>query len=199
MGIKTAVFFVLPGYAEWESAYLASRLNRDEQWQVKTASLTAGVCESMGGFKTVVDYGLADLPAQIDLLVLVGGTGWGIDSADLNALIEQCLAQGTVVGAICGAVDYLAKNGHLNQHQHTGNALFLWQGYEQYQNQAGFQAQQVVSDRRLVTANGTAAIAFSAEVLRLLKPEAAPHITSEHALFQLGYYAYKDQYGDPYA
>lgn len=199
MGIKTAVFFVLPGYADWESAYLASRLNGGDEWQVKTASLTPGVCASMGGFKTEVDHGLAELPAQIDLLVLVGGTGWDIDSADLNALIEQCLAQGTVVGAICGAVDYLAKNGYLNQHQHTGNALFLWQGYEQYQNQAGFQAQQVVSDRGLVTANGTAAIAFSAEVLRLLKPEAAPHITSEHALFQLGYYAYKDQYGDPYA
>ncbi|MBP6563949.1 MAG: DJ-1/PfpI family protein [Neisseriaceae bacterium] len=197
--MNTAIFWLLDGYADWEGAYLSSRLHQSPDWQVKTASLTAGRCVSMGGFTTMVDYGLADLPDHVDVLVLLGGLGWDIDHPALSRLIGQYLAQGVKVGALCGAVDYLAKHGHLNQFKHTGNALAAWQDMAGYQNAAGFVPEQVVVDRHLITANGTAAVDFSAAMLIALGQGSAAAIAQEHALFKVGYYDYRAQHGDPYA
>lgn len=69
------------------------------------------------------------------------------------------------MGAICGSVDDLARNGLLTGYQHTGNAQFLWQDDKQYINPTDFKDKQAVRDRNLITANGTAALDFTGEVL----------------------------------
>ncbi|PTU67256.1 glutamine amidotransferase [Chromobacterium sp. Panama] len=197
--MKKAVFFLLDEYAEWESAFLSSRLAMSKQWSVATASLERGVCKSMGGFTTVVDYALMDIPGDTALLVLVGGNAWGLDSSELRERVAACLATGVVVAAICGAVDFLARNGLLNDYRHTGNAQHLWAEYPEYRHHAGFIAAQTVRDRNLITANGTAAMEFSESVLKSLHAGDSAGIEMEHKLFKMGYHDYVLQYGNPFA
>lgn len=68
--MKIVIFFILNEYADWEGAYLASELNRSSDWKVKTASINSEVI-SIGGFKTIVDYHIPEIPVKIDLLVLI--------------------------------------------------------------------------------------------------------------------------------
>ncbi|MCF7523554.1 DJ-1/PfpI family protein [Levilactobacillus brevis] len=120
----------------------------------------------MGGWTTRVDYQISELKPEMTLLVLIGGNAWQHDDLRLTTLIQQCLHRKVIVGAICGAVDYLARNGLLTGYRHTGNTQFLWQSFSQYQNPTDFDPRQVVVDRQLVTANGTAALAFTSAVLK---------------------------------
>lgn len=53
--MKQTIFVILDEYADWEGCYLSSILNRDPNWEVKTASIKQEVV-SIGGFKTTVDY-----------------------------------------------------------------------------------------------------------------------------------------------
>lgn len=108
------------------------------------------------------------------------------------------LATSKPIGAICGAVDYLAKNGLLTGYQHTGNAQYLWKSYPQYQNSADFYEQQVVSDKNLVTANGTAALEFTNAVLKLTKFATDQKIDQSTDLYRLGFYQYCQIYGNPF-
>jgi putative intracellular protease/amidase len=198
--MKTALFFLLDKYADWEVGYLASRLNVNLDWEVKTVSLQKDTSiSSMGGFRTLIDYHVDDLPMDADLLVLIGGNCWGLENIKLSQLIDHFLKQGTCVAAICGAVDFLARYGHLNRFKHTGNTSYLWADYENYRNQTEFLSEQVVVDRNLITANGTAAIEFSEQILKTLKFASNEQIEKEHKLFAMGYYNYVEKYGNPFA
>ncbi|MBI6550300.1 type 1 glutamine amidotransferase family protein [Xenorhabdus lircayensis] len=197
--MKKAIFFLLNDYADWEGAYLASKLNIHEEWSVETASLKQGTCKSIGGFDTVITHSVDTLPHDIDLLVLIGGNSWVIENNKLKSLISTYLNAGVIVGAICGAVDFLAKNSLLNDFKHTGNSQYLWNEYKEYRNQDNFIKQQTVTDRNLITANGTAPIEFSEHILKALHIEKPEKITKEHELFTIGYYNYCNKYGDPFA
>ncbi|STX19759.1 DJ-1/PfpI family protein [Levilactobacillus brevis] len=194
--MKQAIFVMMDQYTDWEGAYLSSQLNQLTDWVVKTASNQPEVT-SIGGWTTRVDYQISELKPEMTLLVLIGGNAWQHDDLRLTTLIQQCLHRKVIVGAICGAVDYLARNGLLTGYRHTGNAQFLWQSFSQYQNPTDFDPQQVVVDRQLVTANGTAALAFTSAVLK-----ASGQLTTAAKqaldLQQLGYYEYTRQYGDPF-
>ncbi|CAM2834932.1 DJ-1/PfpI family protein [Levilactobacillus brevis] len=194
--MKQAIFIMMDHYADWEGAYLSSQLNQMADWVVKTASNQSEVT-SIGGWTTLVDYQISELKPEMTLLVLIGGNAWQHDDPRLTALVQQCLQRKVIVGAICGAVDYLARNGLLTGYNHTGNAQFLWQSFPRYQNPTDFEPQQVVVDRQLVTANGTAALAFTSAVLK-----ASGQLTTAAKqaldLQQLGYYEYTRQYGDPF-
>ncbi|ERL63809.1 type 1 glutamine amidotransferase family protein [Schleiferilactobacillus shenzhenensis] len=196
--MKQAIFVMLDQYADWEGAYLARTLNPAPDWTVKTAS-TKRTVRSIGGFTTTVDYLLVDLPATIDLLVLIGGDSWSADNAPLTQLVAARLNRGQPVAAICGAVDYLARNGFLNHYQHTGNAQYLWRDDTDYQNQAGFVQQQAVRDRNLVTANGTAPLDFTEAVLNMIQFKPAAQVHQDVDLYRLGFYQYCQKYGNPFA
>lgn len=184
--MKQAIFVMMDQYTDWEGAHLSSQLNQMTDWTVKTASNQPEVT-SIGGWTTRVDYQISELNPEMTLLVLIGGNAWQHDDPRLTALIQQCLQRKVIVGAICGAVDYLARNGLLTGYRHTGNAQFSWQSFPKYQNPTDFELQQVVVDRQLVTANGTAALSFTSAVL---KASGQLTIAAKQALDlqQLGYY-----------
>lgn len=94
------------------------------------------------------------------------------------------------MGAICGAVDYLAKNGLLNNYKHTGNSLYLWNKFSNYTNSQNFIEKQVIRDQKLVTANGTAALEFTAELLKMVHFNNDDFIEKQVALQELGFYKY---------
>lgn len=196
--MKQAIFFVLNEYADWEGAYLACQLNQDVNWEVKTASTDIEV-DSIGGFRTIVDYPLKEIPPEYDLLVLIGGNSWSFENEFLKELLQKRLVSNRPVAAICGAVDYLAKNGLLTHYRHTGNAQYLWSNYQQYQNKTDFVGQQAVADRNLVTANGTAALEFTNLVLKMINFNTVKKINKITDFYQMGFYNYCERYGHPFA
>lgn len=195
--MKQAVFFVLNEYADWEGGFLSSQLNKNSQWNVKTASITKEVT-SIGGFTTVVDYQVTDIPSDIDLLVLIGGNSWRVENWNLLELIQQRLKRGKPVAAICGSVDYLARNGLLDGYQHTGNAQYLWRKYINYHNDDDYIEKQAVIDRNLVTANGTAALEFTNLVLKMIDFTTELEVNKITDLYELGFYNYCERYGNPF-
>jgi len=195
--MKQAIFLMLDDYADWEGAHLSSMLNAESDWDVKTASVKKEVV-SIGGFKTLVDYQLEQIPINGDLLILIGGNSWSLENNSLRQLIAERLANNKPVGAICGAVDYLAKNGLLTHFKHTGNAQYLWQNFDQYQNKNDFIEKQVVRDQNLVTANGTASLEFTQAVLKMICFKNSAQIDKNIDLYKIGFYQYCAKYGNPF-
>lgn len=193
--MKTALFVLLDQYADWEGAYLMSLLNQRDNWQVKTASNLPQV-KSIGGIQTTVDLNLSKIDQMYHFLVLIGGNSWNIHSQELYAIIEQQLSHDLPVAAICGAVDYLALHGFLEGYRHTGNARFLWKDFPNYQMPENFIERQAVSDRNLVTANGTAALDFTEFALQLIG-DSLIEAKKEVDLYRLGLYDYREKYGNP--
>ncbi|WP_125766724.1 type 1 glutamine amidotransferase family protein [Lapidilactobacillus wuchangensis] len=193
--MKLAIFVILKQFSDWEGAYLASQLNQSSQWQVKYASNQTSVT-SIGGLTVLPDYQLDQLPQEIDLLVLIGGNAWQLTDQQFVTKLQQRLQNKLPVAAICGAVDFLAKNGLLNQYQHTGNSQSLWADYPDYQNQTGYQLHQAVRDRNLVTANGTAALDFTEQVLMMI--DFSAQIRQQVDFYRLGFYQYCKKYGNPF-
>ncbi|MFW7433904.1 type 1 glutamine amidotransferase family protein [Vagococcus carniphilus] len=195
--MKTAIFFLLDDYADWEGAYLSSTLNKKEDWIVKTASIQREVT-SIGGFTTKIDFLMDELPKQIDLFIMVGGNSWGIENKSLFTLVKNYLEGEVTVGSICGAVDYLARNGFLNDHKHTGNSLYLWESFENYTNGANFMEKQAVRDQQLVTANGTAPNEFTKLILEAIEFDGTEAIEKTMYMNQYGFYNYCEKYGNPF-
>ncbi|MGG5318386.1 DJ-1/PfpI family protein [Enterococcus sp. AZ072] len=194
--MKRAVFLLLEEYADWQGAYLASQLNQQKNWEIKTASIEQQVT-SLGGFTVEVDYLIEKIPKKIDVLVLIGSNSWGFKHSLLKKIIAQALENGTPVGAICGAVDYLAQNGLLRTYYHTANDQRIGQNAVQYTNSHQFIHKQVVQDRNLVTANGTAALEFTEALLKATAFSDEQTIERTMDLQRMGYYAYYQAYGNP--
>lgn len=92
----------------------------------------------------------------------------------------------------------MAENGFLEGYKHTGNAQYLWKNYTNYKNQDDFVSQQVVRDQNLVTANGTAAVDFTNEVLKLISFDSDLSVDKITDLYKLGFYEYCNKYGNPF-
>lgn len=191
--MKTALFVLLDQYADWEAAYLLSLLNQRDDWQIQTASNLPQV-RSIGGLQTTIDLNFSEIDRMYHLLVLVGGNSWDIQNQELYRIIEKQLAHHLPVAGICGAVDYLAFYGFLEGYKHTGNSPILWQDFQNYRSPENFVERQAVSDRNLVTANGTAALDFTEFVLQLIG-DSLIEAKKEVDLYRLGYYGYREKYG----
>ncbi len=131
-------------------------------------------------------------------MVTVGGNTWNNDNKKLLHLIKTAFQNNIPVGAICGAVDYLAKNGFLNHYNHTGNSVDAWKGYENYHAKSSFFQQQAVTDKNLVTANGTAPIEFTHLILELIEFDTSENIKKMMYMYKHGFYKYCEKYGNPF-
>lgn len=196
--LKKAVFVLRNEWADWEPAYLASQLNQSDLWNTEFASDVPGPV-SIGGLKVETSTNLYNLSEQSDLLVLIGGNSWDTDDVRLTNVIGQRLEAGKKTAAICGAVDFLARGGLLSHFKHTGNAQYLWNDFPRYVNQGDFVEQQVIRDRNLVTANGTAPLEFANLTLKMVGLADDDSINRTTDLYRMGYYAYSKKYGNPYA
>lgn len=193
-----AIFILLDRYADWEGSYLAAALhnglglapNETPRYVVRTAAPDFAPVASIGGFATLPDYSFDLLPDDCAALVLIGGLSWQSAEAErLTPIVERAIAAGRAVGAICNAVSWLAAHGFLNGVRHTGNTLEMlrtWGG-EHYTNAAGYVERQAVSDGRIVTANGTAALEFSREMLLLLEADSPAAIEQWYDFHKHGF------------
>lgn len=191
--MKTILFVLLDQWADWEAAYLSSAIKMlgQNEYSNKTVSLTGEPVESIGGFCVVPDYDVQSVPADYEALILIGGMSWRSEiSKSIKPLVDKCIADGKVLGGICDASGFLGTIGALNNVRHTSNDLNdlkAWAG-KAYTNEENYIMEQAVSDNKIITANGTAALEFAKEVLFTLKVAPQEKITEWYNFHKLGYY-----------
>ena len=180
------LYILLPDFAEHEMVYLAEAVASDEyalkeqpKYINKIVAPTLDPVKSIGGFRTVPDYSFDTMPDDYAALVLIGGFGWQTPIADkVTPIVAKAIANKKIVGAICNAASFMARNGFLNDMKHTGNGvdqLKQWGG-DNYTNSSMYQHRQAVTDKNIVTANGSATLEFARELLLLLENDTPERI-----------------------
>lgn len=189
--MKKILYVILEQWADWELAYISSAVNMLGQgkFENKVVSLTKSAVTSIGGIKCLPDYDLQTVPSDYEAVILIGGMSWHSENAlQVKPLIDSCLNNGKVLGAICDACRFLGSIGALNGAKHTANDLNELKQYPVYTNENGFIHRQAVSDNKVITANGTAPLEFAREVLRVLNVATAEQIDGWYDFHKLGFY-----------
>lgn len=193
------LYILLSDYAAHEVVYLSQAVASDEyalkenpKYVNKVVAPTMEPVKSIGGFLTLPDYSFESIPDDYAALVLIGGFGWATPVAEQVApIVRNAIARGKIVGAICNAASFMAKCGFLNNVRHTGNGLEqlkLWGG-ENYANPEGYANVQAVSDKNIVTANGSASLEFAKELLLLLENDTPERIEMYYQFNKQGFCA----------
>jgi Putative intracellular protease/amidase len=191
--MKTILFVILEQYADWEAAYLSSAIHMlgRGNYEVKTVSLTTNNVKSIGGFCTIPDYDINSVPMDYEALILIGGMTWRNENASqVNVLIEKCIEDKKVLGGICDASAFLGTVGVLNDINHTSNNindLKQWAG-NIYTGEENYIMEPAVSDKNVITANGTAALEFAKEVMLILEIAPKEKIVEWYNFHKLGCY-----------
>lgn len=191
------LYLLLPDYAAHEMVYLSQAIASDEaalkenpKYVNRIVAPTLEPVKSIGGFRTLPDYSFATMPDDYAALVLIGGFGWSTPVADsVVPIVRQAIEKGKIVGAICNAASFMAKHSFLNTVRHTGNGieqLKFW-GRNNYTNADGYVHAQAVSDKGIVTANGSAALEFAKELLLLLENDTPERIEMYYQFNKQGF------------
>lgn len=178
MHTKKVFLYVLDTMSDWEYGYLIAELNSGRYFRKDLAPLkviTVGankeMITTMGGLSIKPDISLDECTFDSkDLLILPGGTTWSekIHQPILER-IGQALKLGTIVAAICGAIEGLANMGYLDTRKHTSNNLdYTKMECPNYKGENFYELDSAVSDANLVTASGIAPLEFAMEVLKKL-------------------------------
>ncbi len=191
------LYILLPDYAAHEAVYLSQAIASDEyalkehpRYVNKVVAPTLEPVKSIGGIRTLPDYSFDTMPDDYAALVLIGGFGWTMPVAErVIPIVKQAVENGKIVGAICNGASFMAKCGLLNNVRHTGNRpeqLRLWGG-ENYTNPEEYVHAQAVSDRNIVTANGSATLEFARELLLLLENDTPERIEMYYQFNKQGF------------
>ena len=192
---EKVLFIILEQYADWEYAFLATALqgriqDKTSPYEVKTVSINRNPIQSIGGFTTIPDCGIEEMPTDYAAIILVGGMSWRTEDAkELAPIVKKAYAEGRIVGAICDATVFLGMNGLLNEKRHTSNTRDDLYSAAQgnYTGQENYLDEQAVRDGNLITANGTGYLEFTREVLSALNAYPDDYVESNYQYFKLGY------------
>lgn len=189
MHMKKVLVFLTDGFADWEASYVTAELNKSSTgYQVETVALDKEPKISMGGLKVLPDYSMDDAPETFSMLILPGGTTWREEkNQKIEKLVKDCFDQNIPVAAICDATTFLGMHGFLDHSRHTGNSLpYLKEGAPAYRGEEHYIAQPSVRDNGLITANGTAALEFTREILLELNVRDEKDIENWYGFFKKG-------------
>ncbi|MBP1046655.1 DJ-1/PfpI family protein [Enterococcus sp. BWM-S5] len=196
---KEITVLLTKNYADWEIAFICPELNkRSEAFRVTYIGLEKTVI-SMGGLPVTVDYTIEEYMEQIrkenrkmDMLLLCGGTFWAetkYKEAIVEALVNECLAQGSTIAAICDAVTFLASYAYLNEVKHGGNSWeYIASQCPEYSGSSLYLEKQCVRDGQFITANGTSTLEFSAAIMASFEDWSKKEIEEWYLLQKKGYY-----------
>lgn len=179
MKITTAYLYVFDTMSDWEYGYLVAELRSGryfkkglEPLQMVTVGVNTEVVTTMGGIRIKPDISLDECTFEReDLVILPGGITWGADvNKPMLNKVGETLERGTLVAAICGAVDALAEAGYLNTRKHTTNSLeYTKMICPSYKGEELYVKEPAVACDNLITASGIAPIEFAVEVLKKLE------------------------------
>jgi putative intracellular protease/amidase len=168
---QKVVVFLFNGFSDWEIAYLSPELKKSDAFDLIYLSAGGRPVTSMGGLSVVPDASLADIQAgDVAMLILPGGNAWDQGgNTEIDALVQAMAAEEKPIAAICAATAYLARKGYLDDVKHTSNALvYLKAVAPQYAGEALYVDEPAVSDRNIITANGTVPVDFAREIFACL-------------------------------
>ncbi|MGG3913352.1 type 1 glutamine amidotransferase family protein [Rossellomorea vietnamensis] len=176
MQTTKAFLYVFDTMSDWEYGYVMAELNSGRYFKkdvapikVMTVGATEDMITTMGGLSIKPDMSLDECTLESkDLLILPGGTTWSEDiHQPILERIGHALELGTIVVAICGAIEALANRGYLDTRKHTSNNLeYTKMVCPNYKGEAFYESGPAVSDANLVTASGIAPLEFAMEVLK---------------------------------
>lgn len=174
----TVYLYVFDTMADWEVGYVTAELNSGRYYKegvpaskIVTVAIDKTPIRTLGGLQIVPDMELAECHMRnADALILPGGDTWtDIIHEPILSKVEQCLEEGILVAAICGATTALAQKGWLDSRYHTSNDLeFLKMICPAYAGEEYYMKEPAVTDGKLITASGIAPLEFSLHVLRAL-------------------------------
>ncbi|GAA2276358.1 type 1 glutamine amidotransferase family protein [Glycomyces scopariae] len=188
--VHTAVYDTL---ADWEVGHATAHINNGE-WQIEpgryevvTVGASLAPVTTMGGMRITPDIALGDLsPADSAMLILPGAGTWLTgDNAPFAKTARAFLDAGVPVAAICGATGGLAAEGLLDDRRHTSNAREFTEAFGSKGGDLYTDA-PAVTDRGLITASGTAPVAFAREVFAALGLYTPEVLESWFKLYGLG-------------
>ncbi|MFF8938407.1 type 1 glutamine amidotransferase family protein [Streptomyces paradoxus] len=155
--------------ADWETGHATAQLARTGH-EIRTVGPSAAPVRSVGGLRIQPDLALDDLrPEDSALLILPGADLWdtGDSLAPFARTARAYLDAGVPVAAICGATAGLAREGLLDDRDHT-SAVSFYLAATGYAGGGRYVEADAVTDGALVTAGPTEPVAFAREILRLL-------------------------------
>lgn len=188
---KEVLVFIFDSYADWEPAYICPELNNPEtDYVIKTLGLDSEPKRSMGGFRTLPDYTVDNFPKDFSFLLLTGGLAWMERKNDaVLPVVDYAVRNHIPVGAICNATNFMAQNGFLDHVRHTGNTVeFMKSQAPNYSGEKLYLEKQAVSDSGIITANGSAALEFSREILLTLKAKTEDGAREWYGMHKYGFY-----------
>ncbi|MGW7212887.1 type 1 glutamine amidotransferase family protein [Streptomyces collinus] len=155
--------------ADWETGHATAHLARAGH-EIRTVGPTTAPVRSIGGLRIQPDLALDDLrPEDSALLILPGADLWDTSGelAPFARTARAFLDAGVPVAAICGATAGLAREGLLDDRDHT-SAVSFYLAATGYAGGGRYVEADAVTDGALVTAGPTEPVAFAREILRLL-------------------------------
>ncbi|MFE9020514.1 type 1 glutamine amidotransferase family protein [Streptomyces sp. NPDC007808] len=167
---KPVYLAVYETLADWEPGHATAQLAR-AGYEIRTVGPTREPVTTVGGLRIQPDLALADVrPADACLLILPGADLWdaGDELAPFARTARAFLEAGVPVAAICGATAGVAREGLLDDRDHT-SAVSFYLAATGYGGGARYVEADAVTDGGLVTAGPTEPVAFAREILRLLK------------------------------
>lgn len=194
--MQTIALYTTETMADWEYAYLATRITvaeelRPGRFRLLLVGDGLAPVRSLGGLPLSPAADLDELAGPADdgslaALVIPGGNHYTEGGHErLAGTVADLLARDVPVAAICGATYLLARNGFLDERRHTSNAAdFLkpsgYRGGDRYIDAP------TVTDRGITTASGVHAVPFTAEVMRVTRLAPEPVINAWEQLYLTG-------------
>lgn len=175
----TVYLYVFDTMSDWEVGYVTAELNTGRYFRkglapakVVTVGIDKTPVTTMGGLRVTPDLTVEECSmTSVDALILPGGNTWTEQAihAPILKVVERCLKEGIVVGAICGATLALAQAGLLDSSWHTSNDLaYLKMVCPAYAGEDYYKMEPAVTDHNLITASGVAPLEFTVHVLQAL-------------------------------
>ncbi|MGP4012130.1 type 1 glutamine amidotransferase family protein [Streptomyces sp. 4N124] len=155
--------------ADWEPGHATAFLAR-AGYPIRTVGPTLDPVTSIGGLRIQPDLALDDVrPEDSSLLILPGADLWDTsdDLAPFARKAREFLDAGVPVAAICGGTAGLAREGLLDDRDHT-SAVSFYLAATGYKGGDRYVDADAVTDGNLVTAGPTEPVAFAREIFRLL-------------------------------
>lgn len=169
MSRKPVHLAVYDTYADWETGHATAYLAR-AGYEIRTVGPSEESVTSIGGLRVQPAGALDDVrPEDSSLLILPGADLWDTtdELAPFARKAREFLAAGVPVAAICGATAGLAREGLLDDREHT-SAISFYLAATGYKGGSRYVDADAVTDRGLVTAGPTEPVAFAREIFGLL-------------------------------
>ncbi|MCA2224116.1 DJ-1/PfpI family protein [Nonomuraea aurantiaca] len=163
--------------ADWETGHLTAHLRNGRYqrdpggFEVVTVGPGTEAITTMGGARVTPDLALDQLsPADSALLILPGAYLWdlGDELAPFARMAREFLDAGVPVAAICGATGGLAREGLLDDRDHTSAAVHYLEAQDGYAGSGRYIEADAVTGGDLITAGPTEPVAFAREAFRRL-------------------------------